>query len=139
LRELTDDRSAVMLNFIFTTCTTICPVMSSTFQHVQEKLGKEIKSVRLVSVSIDPENDTPVKLKEYAARYKAGPQWTLLTGSLENSLTVQKAFDVFAGEKMNHKPITFIKPKGAKDWVRLEGLMDADQVIKEYDKVSKKK
>jgi protein SCO1/2 len=139
LRELTDERSAVMLNFIFTTCTTICPVMSSTFQQVQEKLGKDQKAVRLVSVSIDPENDTPAKLKQYAARYKAGPQWTLLTGTLENSLAAQKSFEVFAGEKMNHKPITFIKAKGAMQWTRLEGLVEADQVIGEYDKLVNRK
>jgi protein SCO1/2 len=137
LRKVLDDHSPVMLNFIFTTCTTICPVMSSTFQQVQEKLGPNQKDVRLVSISIDPENDTPAKLKEYAGKYKAGEQWMLLTGSIENSLAVQKAFDVFAGEKMNHKPITFIKAKGADRWVRMEGLVEAEQVLKEYEKLVK--
>jgi protein SCO1/2 len=140
LRELTDGRSPVMLNFIFTTCTTICPVMTSTFQQVQEKLGKNRNGVRMVSISIDPENDTPAKLKEYAAKYKAGAQWTFLTGSLENDLIAQKAFGVFAGEKMNHKPITFLKAKGSDTrWIRLEGLAEADQVINEYDKLSMEK
>jgi protein SCO1/2 len=137
LRKELDGHSPVMLNFIFTTCTTICPVMSSTFQQLQDKLGSNRQGIRLVSVSIDPENDTPAKLKEYAVRYNAGPQWTLLTGSIENSLAVQKAFDVFAGEKMNHKPITFIKPKGSENWVRMEGLVEADQVLKEYEKLVK--
>jgi protein SCO1 len=137
LRELTDGHSPVMLNFIFTTCTTICPVMTSTFQQVQGKLGKNREEVRMVSISIDPENDTPAKLKEYAAKYKAGTQWIFLTGSLENDLIAQKAFGVFAGEKMNHKPITFLKEKGSDTrWIRLEGLAEADQVIKEYDKLS---
>jgi protein SCO1/2 len=137
LRKELDGHSPVMLNFIFTTCTTICPVMSSTFQQLQDKLGSNRQGIRLVSVSIDPENDTPAKLKEYAVRYNAGPQWTLLTGSIENSLAVQKAFDVFAGEKMNHKPITFIKPKGSENWLRMEGLVEADQVLKEYEKLVK--
>lgn len=136
LRELMDDHSAVMVNFIFTTCTTICPVMTSTFQQVQEKLGKNLKGVRMVSISIDPENDTPAKLKDYAAKYKAGAQWTFLTGSLDNSLLVQNAFGVFAGEKMNHKPITFMKAKGSdSQWVRLEGLADAGQIVDEYRKL----
>jgi protein SCO1/2 len=137
LRELTDGSSPVMLNFIFTTCTTICPVMSSTFHQVQEGLGKKHKNVRMVSISIDPENDTPKKLKEYAAKNMAGAQWTFLTGSLENIIQVQKAFGAFAGEKMNHKPITFIRAKGAKDWEKLEGLAEAEQVIKEYEKLVK--
>ena len=137
LRELTNDQSPVLLNFIYTTCTTICPVMSATFQQIQEKLGTDRKDLRMVSVSIDPENDTPAKLKEYAIKFKAGPQWTLLTGTLDNSLSAQKAFGVFAGEKMNHKPITFLKAKGSDaQWVRLDGLAEADQIIGELDKVA---
>jgi protein SCO1/2 len=136
LRELTDDRSPVMLNFIFTTCTTICPVMTSTFHQVQEQLGENRKDVRMVSISIDPENDTPRKLKEYAAKSMAGAQWTFLTGSLENSLMVQKAFGIFAGEKMNHKPVTFIRAKGSDtQWLRMEGLAEASQILNEYDKL----
>lgn len=137
LRELLDSRSAVMVNFIFTTCTTICPVMSSTFQQVQEKLGKDRNEVRMVSISIDPENDTPRKMKEYAAQHKAGGQWLFLTGTLENSIQVQKALGVFAGEKMNHKPVTLMKAKGSEtQWVRLEGLADAGQVVDEYRKLA---
>jgi protein SCO1/2 len=136
IRELTDGRSPVMLNFIFTTCTTICPVMTSTFHQVQEKLGQSRKDVRMVSISIDPENDTPKKLKEYAAKNMVGAQWTLLTGSLENSVAVQKAFGAFAGEKMNHKPVTFLKAKGSDTkWVRMEGLAEAGQILGEYDKL----
>jgi protein SCO1/2 len=137
LRELTDGRSPVMLNFIFTTCTTICPVMTSTFRKVQEKMGKNSSDLRMVSISIDPENDSPAKLKEYAAEYKAGAQWTFLTGSLQNSILVQKAFGVFTGEKMNQKAVTFLKAKGSDtQWVRLEGLAEPGQVIDEYNKLS---
>jgi protein SCO1 len=133
---LTGD-APVMLNFIFTTCTTLCPVMSATFQNIQAKLGSHRKDVRLVSVSIDPENDTPARLTEYAARFKAGPQWTFLTGTMQQSVDVQMAFGIFAGEKMNHTPVTFIRAKGAgKRWVRIDGLASADQVIKEYDKLA---
>jgi protein SCO1/2 len=136
LRELMNDRSPVILNFIFTTCTTICPVMSATFQQVQEQLGAERKNVRLVSISIDPEHDTPATLKTYAEKFQAGPQWTLLTGTLENSLTIQKSFGVFAGEKMNHKPVTFLKAKGSgAKWIKIDGLVEASQIIMEYDKL----
>jgi protein SCO1/2 len=138
--SLTDALSSaepVILNFIFTTCTTICPVMSSTFQQVQTKLGSKRSNARLISISIDPENDTPAKLKVYAAKYKAGPQWKFLTGTFDNSLLVQNAFGVFAGEKMNHKPVTFLKAKGSENqWVRLDGLINAPDVIKEFDKLN---
>ncbi len=140
LREQLNDRSAIILNFIYTTCTTICPVMSATFQQVQEQLGADQKGVRLVSISIDPENDTPAKLKAYASKFQAGPQWTMLTGSLENSLITQKAFGVFAGEKMNHKSVTFLKAKGEKNtWIRIDGLAESGQIVDELEKLNPEK
>ena len=139
LSKVLNNESPVILNFIFTTCTTICPVMTATFQQVQKQLGGKHKNVRMVSVSIDPENDTPAKLKEYATKFGAGAQWKMLTGSLENSLAVQKAFGVFAGDKMNHKPLTFLKAQGSENtWVRLDGLVEARQIIKELDKLNAK-
>lgn len=136
LRNLLNGDEPVMLNFIFTTCTTLCPVMSATFHDVQKKLGPGRKDVRLVSVSIDPENDTPAELTKYATKFKAGSQWTFLTGTVQQSVDVQMAFGIFAGEKMNHTPVTFIKAKGARsNWVRIDGLASAGQIIKEYDKL----
>lgn len=133
LREDLNDHEPIMLNFIFTTCTAICPVMTATFRNVQEALGEERDKVRMVSISIDPENDTPAKLKEYAEKYHAGPQWLMLTGSIENSIAVQRAFGVFRGNKMSHTPVTFLRASGAaSQWVRLDGLASARDIIKEY-------
>ncbi len=137
LHEIVKSEEPIILNFIFTSCTTICPVMSATFQQVQTKLGPQRGKARLISISIDPENDTPAKLKEYAGKYKAGSQWTFLTGTFDNSVLVQKAFGVFAGEKMNHKPVTFLKAEGSENqWLRLDGLINAPDVIKEFDKLN---
>jgi len=133
LREGLSGNEPIMLNFIFTTCTAICPVMSATFHHVQDQLGPESKKVRMISISIDPENDTPARLREYAGKYHAGPQWKMLTGSAENSIAVQRAFSVYRGDKMNHAPATFIRAGGAdKPWVRLDGFASAPDIIKEY-------
>ena len=59
LREILSPDEPVMLNFIFTTCTTICPVMTATFAQVQKGLGSDAQRIRMVSISIDPEQDTP--------------------------------------------------------------------------------
>ena len=65
-------------DFIFTRCAGICPTMSSHMKTLQERLPKE---VRLVSFSVDPQNDTPEVLTEYAKRYDADPErWLFLTG-----------------------------------------------------------
>jgi protein SCO1/2 len=136
LRDGLGGDGPVMLNFIFTSCTSICPVMSATFRQVQEKLGAESGKVRMVSISIDPENDTPQKLKEYAARYQAGPQWRMFTGSIGDSIAVQRAFDAYRGDKMNHTPVTFLRAGGADStWVRLDGLASAADIVNEYRKL----
>lgn len=133
LPSVLDGNDPVMLNFIFTSCTAICPVMSATFQQVQETLGEEGSKVRMVSISIDPENDTPEKLAEYAARFQAGPQWRMLTGSVEDSIAVQRAFGAYRGDKMNHAPVTFLRAGGSgKPWTRLDGLAAASDIVREY-------
>jgi protein SCO1/2 len=132
VRSLLEGDEPVMLNFIFTTCTTICPVMSATFAQVQEELGPAREKVRMVSVSIDPEHDTPERLREYAERYKAGPQWRFLTGDLDDSIAVQKAFDVYRGNKMSHEPTTLLRVSQDGPWVRLDGIASAAQIVAEY-------
>jgi protein SCO1/2 len=131
LRELDGDHP-VMVNFIFTTCTTICPVMTAVFAQAQKELGLESGDVRMISVSIDPEYDTPERLREYAKRYGAGPQWQFLTGDPDDIAAVQRAFDVYRGNKMSHEPTTLLR--GAKDdhWVRLDGIASGSEIVAEY-------
>ena len=70
-------------DFIFTTCTGPCPRMSAWMARIQEDLA-DIPNLRLVSFTVDPENDTPEVLAEYATRYRAEPgRWFLLTGPME--------------------------------------------------------
>jgi bacillopeptidase F len=130
LRHELDDGKPVILNFIFTSCSAICPVMTQTFAEVQRQLGDE--RVHLVSVSIDPEADTPAKLSEYARKLAAGDKWSFYTGSLEASIAAQKAFDVYRGDKMNHAPVTFIRRAPGQPWVRLDGFAAASDVVAEY-------
>src|SRR5262245_60823153 len=70
----------VAINFIFTTCTTICPSLTATFRKVQQDLAARAPDVQLISVSVDPITDTPERLRDFAARFGAGPGWTFVTG-----------------------------------------------------------
>jgi protein SCO1/2 len=132
LASYLDGKEPVMLNFIFTTCTTICPAMSATFSQLQAMLGQEGKVVRMVSISIDPEHDTPGQLNEYAKRFETGTQWHLLTGSVDDSVAVQRAFDVYRGDKMNHQPVTFMRKGADRQWVRIDGFASAAELLREY-------
>ena len=129
VKELLSTDKPVLLNFIFTTCTAICPVMSATFEQVQRELGEDAGKVLMVSVSIDPEQDTPSALADYAKRFHAGPQWTFLTGSLEDSIAVQKAFDAYRGDKMNHAPLTLLRGAPDAAWIRFDGFATAGDLV----------
>ena len=124
-----------MLNFIYTTCTAICPILSQSFAEFQRKLGGERDRVRMVSISVDPEQDTPKRLTEYAKRFDAGGQWGFYTGSVQASVTAQKAFHAYFGDKMHHRPVTFMRAAPGQPWLRLDGFTSPDDLIAEYRKL----
>jgi protein SCO1/2 len=132
LRESLASDGPVMMNFVFTSCAAICPAMSATFAQVQERLDPRRDNLRFVSISIDPEHDTPARLRDYAKKFGAGPKWQFLTGSVEASVAVQRAFGVYRGDKMGHDPVTFIRAAPGKPWVRLDGFARASDLIREY-------
>jgi len=136
LRDALASDEPVMLNFVFTTCSTICPVMVRVFADVPSRLGTAAKEVRLVSISIDPENDTPAKLNAYAKTFGEGLRWRFLTGRLDDIKTVQTAFDTYRGDKMNHEPLTLIRRARGKSWLRIDGFANPDDLAREYARVS---
>jgi protein SCO1 len=132
LDQKLDDGRVVILNFIFTSCAAICPVMTQIFAQVQDRLAGALDKVHMVSVSIDPEYDTPQRLLAYAKEYRAGPQWDFYTGTNEASVTVRKAFDAYRGDKMNHSPLTLMRAAGSANWLRLDGFASAESIVREF-------
>jgi protein SCO1/2 len=131
LRSLLDADQPVAVNFIFTTCTTICPVMTATFAQMRRELGETAGQVRLVSISIDPEYDRPEILKNYAERFHAGAGWTFLTGDGPDIVQVQQSFRTYTGSKMSHQPITLLKRPNSPSWVRIDGLASGKDLAHE--------
>lgn len=132
--EMNDGRP-VILNFIYTTCTAVCPITSGTFAQLQDKLGNERDKVHMISITIDPEQDTPARLAEYARKFGAGSQWHFYTGSTEASLAAQRSFGVYRGDKMNHSPVTLLRAASGTSWVRIDGFASADDLLREYRKL----
>lgn len=130
-REL-DDGRPVVLNFIYTTCPGICPLMSAVFADFQNRLGDERARVHMVSISIDPEQDTPARLRAYAQKFSAGRQWQHYTGSTASSISVQKAFDAYRGDKMSHDPLTLMRLAPGKPWVRIDGFATGSELLESY-------
>jgi len=138
LKDLLQTDRPVVLDFIFGTCTTICPILSAGYVNLQHKLGPESQTIRLVSISIDPEHDTPKILKEYLKRYRAKEGWDFLTGSREDIDKVMTAFSAYIQNKMSHYPLTLIRSPQDGTWIRLFGLMSTAEFMNEVQKVRNK-
>jgi protein SCO1/2 len=132
--EINDGRP-VILSFIFTSCTTICPVITNTLAQVQNKLGKERNSVRIVSITIDPEEDTPSRLKAYGEKYHAGSEWHHYTGTIQEIIKIAKAFGVYHGNKMAHTPVIFLRKSQNAPWIRFDGFAKAEEILSEIPEV----
>lgn len=131
MSELQGGSGPVAINFIFTTCTTICPVMTATFSQMIRELGPDAGRINLVSITIDPEHDTPAVLANYAERFDAPPNWRFLSGSPGDVERVLRAFDAWSGSITSHRPITLVRRQGDANWVRLEGLGSASELTEQ--------
>lgn len=121
----------VVINTFFTTCTSICPPMNRNFEKIQDALGDRLgKDVFLVSISVDPETDTPTRLKEYGRRFHARPGWIFLTGKKENVDWALYKLGQYVETKDEHTSIFIIgnEPKGL--WKKAMGLAKADELIR---------
>lgn len=133
LKSFLVSNEPVMVEFIYGTCTTICPILSAGFASLQRKLGTDSRHVRLVSITIDPENDTPKVMHEYLARYHAKPGWDFLSGSRADIDRVMRAFAAYVPDKMYHFPLTLIRYPKSGTWVRINGLMSSSELMAEYE------
>jgi len=86
----------VLINFTFTSCTGTCPRTSANLSRVQDLLGDRIgRDIFIISLSIDPEHDTPAVLKEYAGNFNARPGWTFATGRIDDINTIRRRLGLY--------------------------------------------
>ncbi|MDE2149011.1 MAG: SCO family protein [Gammaproteobacteria bacterium] len=134
LAQLLSQPRPVLVQFIFTSCTTICPLLSTTFSQAQAELGRMHGDYQLISISIDPEYDTPERLAAYAKRYNAGAHWMFLTGQAGDVRSVMTAFDALyqGSNKMYHRPLFYLRARPDTPWLRIEGFMQTADLLREY-------
>jgi len=120
----------VAINFIFTTCTNVCPVLTATFRRVQVELEKSQSDVKLISVSVDPTVDTPERLRDFAGKFKAGPGWTFVTGTKSDIDTLLRQLGAGVGNKTDHTSMILIGNDPANVWTRTYGLSSPTVLIK---------
>jgi protein SCO1/2 len=128
----------VAMNFVFTSCGTICPPMGANFAKLQKLLGErpDGKRVRLISVSIDPGNDTPARLKAWAGKFGAQPGWTLVTGDREEVTRLLKAMGVYNASPAAHTPVVLVGDDAHHHWTRAYGLAPPDKLAELIGRVA---
>jgi protein SCO1 len=120
----------VAINFIFTTCTTVCPVLTATFRRVQTQLEASQSNVKLISVSVDPTIDTPERLRDFADKFKAGPGWTFVTGDKSEIDSLLQRLGAGVGNKNDHTSMILIGNDPADVWTRTYGLSSPTVLLK---------
>jgi cytochrome oxidase Cu insertion factor (SCO1/SenC/PrrC family) len=112
----------VAINFIYTSCTTFCPMLTANFRMVQQELGARIgKDVELISISIDPVTDTPAKLKAFGAQFESGPGWTFVTGAQPDIARLLDKLGQPLGDPADHTPLVLVRNDKVGGWTHVDG------------------
>jgi protein SCO1/2 len=127
----------VLVNFVYTTCTTTCPLASAIFQQVQAQLGKRLgNDVVMVTVSVDPTTDTPERLKAYAAKFKAKSGWTWLTGNKYAVIKVLEGLGAYAEDFTTHPNMVLVGDARSGHWTRHFGFTSPQVIVAQVDELA---
>lgn len=120
---LADLRGKVLaVTFIFTTCTSTCPILTAKMVQIQRQLGPDFGArINFVSITVDPLNDTPDRLRDYAAAHSANVQgWRFLTGKPAEVSDVLRRYGVYAKKS----------ERGTVDHLFLTSLIDRKGMLR---------
>jgi protein SCO1/2 len=128
--ELIKDKT-VAINFIFTSCTTTCPPLTTAMRAIQRQLADRIgRDIWLISISVDPGVDGPERLRTFAAAFGAGPGWSFVTGSKPDIDRLLKAFGSYGGDVGAHSTTMLVGNTREGRWVRTNGLAPSATNVK---------
>lgn len=117
----------VAINLIFTACTSSCPLSAAIFRQVQKKLGTQ--KVELITITVDPANDTPERLLNFSKKFKAEPGWVFITGEQTVISGLLKKLGVYTADRNEHSNMVIIGNEAQHRWTRLYGFPQADEII----------
>ena len=127
----------VAINFIFTTCTTICTPLTAVFREVQKNTASE--AVHLISISVDPESDRPETLAQFAKQFGAGPNWSFVTGQPSDINDLLRSLEAFTVDKLGHTPLVLIGNEPANRWTRITGFSPVPVLVATLREAAKSK
>lgn len=125
-----------LINTMFTSCQAICPPITANLVKVQKALSVYLgKQVIMVSISVDPEVDTPTVLKRYAKRFEVGPGWIFLTGRPADVDAVLAKIGDGDPNKDRHSGMLLLGDDGARTWRKLPAMSDPSQIAAAVEKL----
>jgi len=126
----------VVIDSIFTTCTLVCPVLGQKMKSLQAAAGDRLgKDVNLISISVDPETDTPAKLRAFGEQFGAKEGWYFLTGSRENVARVLGKLGFAVDDKESHSTIVLMGNEQTGLWKKTNGLSSSGELIELFQGV----
>jgi len=127
----------VVMDFIYTSCTTACPILSAVMGQVQQQLGDRVgRDVRLISMSVDPVTDTPARLKAYAKKVGAGEGWTFLTGEKATVDPLLVRLGAYTPDTADHPAMVMVGDPATGRWVRYYGFATPDVLLGHVERLT---
>lgn len=124
----------VMVTFVYTSCTTVCPVANAIFQSVETELqSRHDDRTRLISVSVDPRRDTPERFAALAKEMGAGPHWDFVTGEVAEVEAALRSLGVKTGRVEDHDPMFLVRAAGEPGFIRVLGLPEPERLLSLLD------
>ncbi|HEV7425608.1 MAG TPA: SCO family protein [Thermoanaerobaculia bacterium] len=123
-------QKVVVVAFFFTRCVDACPTIADTLSHLQDALGDRLgRDVSLVSVSLDPENDSPANLAAWAKGRGVKPGWTLVTGRQRDLTRIARAFTGDPAKPGLHSVIVYLGNDRTGEWIRDSGSQSTEHYL----------
>jgi protein SCO1 len=127
----------VLINVIYTACASSCSLTTANLVKVQEYLGSDVgQTIHMISISVDPRNDTPEVLKQYALAHQVKPGWQFVTGNKDNIDWVLYKLGLYVEDKLEHSDVLIIGNDGTGQWVKMAALSDPAQIAAEVRRVA---
>lgn len=137
--DVIGDRIVVM-DFVYTTCTTVCPVLTALFTQVQTQLGDDLGGeVAMISMTVDATRDTPARLKAYATKHRVQPGWIWLTGPKTTMDSVLTGLGAFTVSFEDHPAMVIVGDGRTGEWKRMFGFPNPDRIMKVVEEFKTKR
>ena len=124
----------VILSFFYTSCPSVCPVMSERLGKLQTNLGDRLgKDIFIITVTKDPETDTPARLKAWGTNVHRKPGWTMITGEVK---AIEKIVGDFTGDRLGkdlHNTIFLVGNDKTGSWADLSGYASVNDLRQQID------